>query len=172
MVKPLKDFSRPFDQVAPQVLIGRRLGSSEGPFKCNNIEPVQFKGVRHFIIVSLPSTLLQLGHIFSFRLGPLALLSFCKDLSILEARAARNSYGVSTAVLQSGNNNYSTTLFMVICWLQIYIYIIYVIQVYTKHQIGNTKYLWTRSATPTPRASILDATSPLSTAAATPVIII
>ena len=38
--------SQPFDQVAPQVFVGRRLGSSEGP--CNNIELVQFKGVRHF----------------------------------------------------------------------------------------------------------------------------
>ena len=46
LVKPLKDFSQPFDQVAPQVFVGRRLGTSEGP--CNNIELVQFKGVRHF----------------------------------------------------------------------------------------------------------------------------
>ena len=36
-------------------------------------------------------------------------------------------------------------------------------------QIGKSKYLCIRSATPTPKASILDATSPLSTAAVTPV---
>ena len=38
-----------------------------------------------------------------------------------------------------------------------------------KTQKGNLKHLWIRSATPSPRASILEATSPLSTAAVTPV---
>lgn len=108
LVKPLKDFSQPFDQVAPQVFVGRRLGSSGGPCKCNNIELVQFKGVRHFslYLFQVHYTGTVGGYIFFSSIGTISFLSFFKHLSILEARAARNSYGVSTAVLQAGNNDY------------------------------------------------------------------
>ena len=58
--------SQPFDQVAPQVFVGRRLGSSEGP--CNNIELVQFKGVRHFslYLFQVHYTCTVGGYIFFF----------------------------------------------------------------------------------------------------------